>query len=353
MEKTEIVEFPITWACYHVPRGKDQPALNSVIEKMPLRVKVLPSEDAPIVARLIEGSDLEHGEECGWYRVLRANDDLAALYVSLVPALFPNRREQNGYSEMTPDNPHYLMRGELSDIIGPSMSMKYSDIQRSDVGRVIDSSRDTAIERLIATVDHMRMINGVLYVPSTGPKISSHYDELKITENLRPYSKPTAVDKNTIQQALEKLAPKNFGRSLEIQAEGVFQVDHQWLDFVSSAIDIFYESRGIIVSSRSRFYHIQRELPLRMEVFREFAVREMTHVYPMERDREFFERAKACCEMLFAENMYGLSPLRDRFLTALAGLRDVPGPRPISERIEATGLLRTKAIERIMAGPAR
>jgi len=349
MEKTEIVEFPITWACYHVARDKDQPALNSVIEKIPMRVKVLPDEDAPIVARLLK----ETGEECGWYRVLRADDDRAALYVSLVPALFSNRQEQNRYSEMTPENPRYLMRGELSDIIGPSMGVKYSDIQRSDVGRVIDSSRDVAIERLIATVAHMRMIGGVLYVPSSGPKICSHYDGLEITENLRPYSKPTAVDKNTIKQAIEKLAPKNFGRSLEIQAEGIFQVDQQWLDFVSSAIDIFDESRGIIVSSRSRFYHIQGELPLRAEIFREFAEREMTHVYPMERNREFFERAKACCEMIFAENMYALSPLRNRFVAALAGLRDVPGPRPIAERIEATGLLPSKTIEHVMSGPAR
>jgi hypothetical protein len=353
VEKTEIVEFPITWACHHVPQGKDQPALNAVLEKIPMRVRVLPNEDAPIVARLLKGSNLETGEECGWYRVLRADDDRAALYVSLVPALFPNRKEQNGYSEMTPDNPRYLMRGELSDIITPSMSIKYPTIQRSDVGRVIDSSRDVAIERLIATVAHMRLISSVLYVPSSGPKISSHYDELKITENLRPYSKPTAADKNTIQQAIEKLAPKNFGRSLEIQAEGIFQVDHQWIDFVSSAIDIFYESRGIIVGSRSRFYHIQGELSLRAGVFREFAEREMTHIYPMERDREFFERAKACCEMIFAENMYGLSPLRERFVTALAGLRDVPSPRPISERIEASGLLPSKTIERVMSGPAR
>ena len=349
MERTEIVEFPITWACYHVPRGKDQPALNAVIEKIPMRVKVLPDGDAPIVARLLK----EPGEECGWYRVLRANDDRAALYASLVPALFPNRSEQNGYPETTPDNPRYLMRGELSDIIGPSMSRKYDAIPGSDVGRVIDSSRDWAIERLIATVSRMRMISGVLYVPSSGPKISIDYSALKIIENLTPYFKVTAADKSTIEQAIKKEAPKKFDRPLEIHADGIFQADHQWLDFVTSVIDVFRESRGIIVSSRSRFYHIQGELPLRSGVFREFAEREMTHIYPMERDREFFERAKACCEMLFAENMYGLSPLRERFATALAGLSDVPGPRPIAERIEATGLLPSKTIERDMSGPAR
>jgi len=357
MENKEIFELPISWACHHIPQGERVPSLNIVIEKIALRIPVLSPDEAPIVARVLKGSPNHPEEERGWYRVLRNDQGRASLYVSFVPELFPVFLEVHNYrvpgdNEMGNEQDYYLLRGELADLVGPTISgafdrngpeypyRPYEAIRRSDVGRIIDSSRDEAIERLHATVEHMRIVDGVLYAPSTGPKILRHkHDGIYITESLwRDETVP--ADRNTLEGESQRGEAARYSSHLKIETDGIFHADHQWHAFLRSVIDIYYNQKGPMTGVSSRYKN--RHLGLsrrREELFREIGERYLMGSWPGERDKAFFNRASAFCEIAYAENKYALTKCYAAYQTAIAGLRDVRGPRPISERIEATGIL--------------
>ena len=357
MKNTEIVELPISWACHHIPPGGRLPDLNIVIEKIPVRIAVLPPTEAPIVARVFKGAPESPGEEHGWYRALRNDQGRASLYVSFVPELFPVFFEvQNwrlsGDDERRSGQDYYLLRGELADLVGPTISgtletegiqypyQPYAAIQRSDVGQVIDSSRDEAIERLHATVEHMRIVEGVLYTPSTGPKILKTFPKgLSITESIwRDETVP--ADRNTLEDEIQRGEAARYSSYLKIETDGIFHADHQWHAFLRSVIEIYYNQKGPMTGVSSRYKN--RHLGLsrrREEIFREIGERYLMGSWPGERDKAFFDRASGFCEIAYAENRYALTKCYAAYQTALAGLRDVRAPRPISERIEATGIL--------------
>jgi len=357
MENTEIVELPISWACHHIPPGERLPDLNIVIEKIPVRISVLSPAEAPIVARVFKGAPESPGEEHGWYRVLRNDQGRASLYASFVPELFPVFFEvQNfrlpGDDEMRNEQDYYLMRGDLADLVGPTISgtldlngpeypyRPYAAIRRSDAGQIIDSSRDETIEQLHATVEHMRIIDSVLYAPSTGPKIvRTTHKGRSITESMwREDTIP--ADRGNLEDEIQRGEAARYSSHLHIEADGIFHADHQWHAFLRSVIDIYYNQKGPMtgVSSRYKNRHLGMSRR-REELFREIGERYLRGSWPGERDKAFFDRASVFCEIAYAENRYALTKCYAAYQTALAGLRDVRGPRPISERIEATGIL--------------
>jgi len=357
-QQDEIVELPISWSCYHIPPGGKRPVLNAVIEKIPLRIRTLQEEEAPLVARVLEGAPESPGEERGWYRVLRTDEGIAALYASFVPALFPHRSADRLERQKNEDC--YLLRGELSDLSMPTIfrwSTKNATeywslpeniaIKRSDIGRVIDSSRDDALAQMQTVASKMRFIGGNLYVPSTGPKICDlpyiHAGpSISVIEPMWYGSKTIPADIQTIEskRLLEKA--NKYLCHLKIDQDSIFCADHQWHMFLTSVVDIYFTQIGIIMKEGPYRLRARPLLGLsqrRLEIFHEIGGHCMKGIWPGERDKTFFDRASAFCEMAYAENKYGLAQSYEQFQTALAGLRDVPAPRPISERIEATGLL--------------
>jgi hypothetical protein len=361
-QQDEIAELPISWSCYHIPPGGKRPVLNAVIEKIPIRIRALLEDEAPIVARVLKGAPESPGEECGWYRVLRNDDGRASLYASFVPTLFPlyyaDRFGPPEELERKKNADYYMLRGELSDRVMSTItrldtqnawnygwSLNCVTVKKPEIGRVIDSSRDEALERLQSIAEKMRFINGVLYAPSTGPKIHHsprHGDiEIQFVEPMWREGRSTPADIRTIETQARPEGHHRYLNHLKIDQAGIFCADHQWYEFLRSVIDIYFSQVGITTTIGAR----PRSRPLlglskrRLDVFHEIGDRCMSGIWPGERDKAFLDRASAFCEMAYAENKYGLAQSYAQFQTALAGLRDVPGPRPISERIEATGLL--------------
>jgi hypothetical protein len=357
MENKEIFELPISWACHHIPQGERLPSLNIVIEKIALRIAVLHPDEAPIVARVLKGAPDRPEGELGCYRVLRNNQGRASLYVSFVPELFPvffevQNWRKSGDAQRRSRQDYYLLRGELADLVGATISgtletdgvqypyQPYAAIQRSDVGQVIDSSRDEAFERLHATVEHMRIVDGVLHAPSTGPKIlRTAHEGIYITESMwREETLP--ADRGTLADEIQRDEAARYSSHLNIEADGIFHADHQWHAFLRSVIDIYYNQKGPMTGVSSRYKN--RHLGLsrrREELFREMGERYLRGSWPAERDKAFSIVHLRFFEIAYAENRYALTKCYAAYQTALAGLRDVRGPRPISERIEATGIL--------------
>ena len=364
-QQDEIVELPICWSCYHIPPGGKRPVLNAVIEKIPLRIRTLQEEEAPIVARVLEGAPESPGEERGWYRVWRTDEGTAALYASFVPALFPHYSADRDGSpeelERRRNDDDYMLRGELSYHAMYTIYMaepdnatdywwfkQYVTVKKTEIGRVIDSSRDDALGRLQYIAERMRFVDGVLYVPATGPKIYHSRSDggiaVHVMEVIEPmwrtvWSSPAEIQ-NTECKKSSGASYRHLSH-LKIDHLGIFCADHQWHAFLRSVIDIYANHRGLVTTARGR----PRSRPLlglsqrRLEIFQEIGERYMKGIWPGERDKAFCDRASAFCEMAYAEGTYGLAQSYAQFKTALAGLRDVPAPRPISERIEATGLL--------------
>jgi hypothetical protein len=295
---------------------------------------------------------------------LRTDEGIAALYASFVPALFPlyyaDRYGSPEELERKKSEDYYLLRGELADLVMSTItrvdtqnatdygwSLDYVTVKKPDIGRVIDSSRDDALECLHHLAEKMRIIDRVLYVPATGPKISSRRShsfaepEISVLEPMWREGLSTPADMRTIETQARSERIHRHLNHLKIDQAGIFCADHQWNAFLRSVIDFYFSQVGITTTIGAR----PRSRPLlglskrRLEIFHEIGGRCMSGIWPGERDKAFSERASAFCEMAYAENKYGLAQSYEQFQTALAGLRDVPAPRPISERIEATGLL--------------